>query len=374
MKVLRVISRLIVGITFMFSGFVKGVDPIGLSYKMTEYMEAYHLNWFIPAILYLAIIMCMIEFAIGAALVFNLKPKIIQWLALIMMGFFTVLTLLSAINNPVSDCGCFGDAIKLSNWETFYKNIVLLALVLVIIFTRNFSRPTLNYKWQIGLLVLVMLFPIGISVYSYNHLPLIDFLPWKVGNKISEQVVPTPEIAEVTLVYKDKKTGEKFEYTAKTLPYQDSVKWNSIEFVEQKKKVVQPYKAAPVHDFNIIDENGVDQTASIIANPGYQFILVAHSLEETNKKAFLEINAFQRQCEKDSISFVGLTGSGPSVVGDFRHEVQAMYPVYSMDETALKTMIRANPGLILLKNGEVLAKWHYNDFPDYKKTKEKYLK
>jgi hypothetical protein len=221
---------------------------------------------------------------------------------------------------------------------------------------------------------------IYISIYSLRHLPLIDFLPWKVGNKISEQVIPTPEKADIILVYKDKKTGEKFEYTDKTLPYKDSVKWASIKYDTSIKKVIQPYKEAPIHDFVITDESGNIITDKIVANPSYQFILVAYDLNATAKQCYADINTFvngeylKGGCAKDSISFVGLSGSIPATIDNFRHEVQAMYPIYTVDETALKTMIRSNPGLLLLKNGVVLAKWGWRDIPEYKEVKEKYIK
>ena len=182
------------------------------------------------------------------------------------------------------------------------------------------------------------------------------------------------EKSEVFLIYKDKKTGQSYEYTAKTLPWQDSAKMASIEFIEQKKKITQPYKEAPIHDFVISDFEGNILTDKIVANTGYQFILVAYDLNQTHKDAYTGINKFVEGCDKDSISFVGLTGSIPEFVDAFRHDVQAMYPFYNVDETALKTMIRSNPGLLLLKNGEVLAKWHWRDIPEYSKVKEKYLK
>ncbi len=380
MKITRIFFRTIIGLTFMFSGFVKGVDPLGFNYKLLEYLEAYKMEWLNSVALPLVIILCMIEFTIGVMLVFGVKPKLTSWLALIMMSFFLVLTFLSAINNPVSDCGCFGDAIKLSNWATFYKNVVLIAFILFLVFTNKHASPAFKPKWELVVTIIGAAFMIYISIHSLRHLPLIDFLPWKVGNKISEQVIPTPEKAEIMLVYKDKKTGEKFEYTSKTLPWQDSVKMASIEFVEQKKKIIQPYKEAPIHDFVIADESGNILTDKIVANPSYQFILVAYDLNATAKQCYADINAFvngeylKGGCEKDSISFVGLSGSIPATIDNFRHEVQAMYPIYTVDETALKTMIRSNPGLLLLKNGVVLAKWGWRDIPEYKDVKEKYMK
>ena len=375
MKALRIFCRTIVGIVFIFSGFVKGVDPLGSVYKFHEYFEAYHVEWLNSLALILAVVLCAVEFTIGVMLVFGVKPKLSAWLAFIMMFFFTGLTLLSAINNPVSDCGCFGDAIKLTNWETFYKNIVLIILALVLLLTNKFSKPAFTFKNEISIIVLGIGIIVFCSIYSLRHLPIIDFLPWKVGNKISEQVIAIPEIAEATLVYKNKITGKEETYTAKTLPWQDSAKMASIEFVEQgPKKIIQAYKEAPIHDFIITDSDGNIITDKIVANPGYQFILVAYDLNITTKKAYDDINKFVAECDKDSISFVGLTGSIAETVEAFRHDRQLMFPFHNVDETALKTMIRSNPGLLLLKDGVVLAKWGWRDIPEYAKVKEKYMK
>ena len=374
MKTLRIICRTILGLTFMFSGFVKGVDPLGFSYKLLEYFEAYRLQWMNSLVMFLVLTLFVIEFTIGVILVFGVKPKLSSWLAFIMMFFFTGLTLLSAINNPVSDCGCFGDAIKLTNWQTFYKNVVLIIFALILIFTNKHAKSAFKGKIEIIITALGAGTILFVSIYSLRHLPLIDFLPWKVGNKISEQVVATPEKSESTLIYKDKVTGKKDTFTAKILPLKDSVKMASIEFIEQgPKKIIQEYKEAPIHDFEITDMDGKILNDKIVANPGFQFILVSHDLNKTQKKAFTEINKFVEGCDKDSISFVGLTGTIPETVDAFRHEVQAMFPFYNVDETALKSMIRSNPGLLLLKNGKVIAKWAWRDIPEYAKVKEMYL-
>ena len=374
MKSLRIFSRTLIGLVFMFSGYVKGVDPLGLTYKLQEYFLAYKMEWLHGAALFFAVVLCMIEFTLGVMLVFGVKPKLTAWLSLIMMGFFTVLTFISALYSPVSDCGCFGDAIKLTNWETFYKNVVLMVFVLFLLFTKKYSSSAFKPKGEITTVILGAGFIVFISVFSLRHLPIIDFLPWKVGSKIAEQVIPTPEKAEIFLVYKNKKTGETVEYTSQTLPWQDSIKMSQIEFVDQKKKIVSPFKEAPIHDFVISDETGNIITAEIVANPGYQFILVAYDILKSKKEAFKTINQFSLNCEKDSISFVGLSGSSFENIDAFRHETQTMVPFYNVDETALKTMIRSNPGLLLLKNGVVVAKWGWRDIPDFAKVKQEFLK
>ncbi len=373
MRTLRIICRTIVGLLFIFSGFVKGVDPLGFTYKLQEYFEVYHMNWLHNFATPLVVILCMIEFTLGVMLVFGVRPKLTSWLAFVMMFFFTGLTLLSAINNPVSDCGCFGDAIKLTNWETFFKNVVLIIIVIFLVTSNNYSTPAFTKFREIAITTVGACIILFVSIYSLRHLPLIDFLPWKVGNKISEQVVAVPEISESILRYRDIKTGQIYEYTSKTLPWQDSVKWASIKYDTTIKKIIQPYKEAPIHDFVITDENGNIFTDKIVSNPGYQFILVAYDITQTDKDAFTDINKLVAGCDKDSISFVGLSGSIYETIETFRHDVQAMFPFYNVDETALKTMIRSNPGLLLLKNGVVMAKWGWRDIPDYAEVKEKYL-
>lgn len=374
MRTLRIISRTIVGLTFIFSGFVKGVDPLGSTYKFQEYFEVWGMNWMHNLALPLAIILCAVEFTLGVMLLFGVKPKLSTWLVLIMMTFFTGLTLYSAFNNPVSDCGCFGDAVKLTNWQTFYKNIVLMVFVLFLVFTLKKSKSAFGARGEYSTIVLGAGIIVFVSIYSLRHLPIIDFLPWKKGVKISEQVLPTPEVADVYLVYKNIKTGEKVEYTANTLPWQDTVLMANLEFVEQKKKVIQPFKEAPIHDFIISDQDGNIITDQVMGYQGTQFFLVAYDLNTTNKKAFKRINKFAETAEKDSIPFMALTGSIPEVVDAFRHELQTMYPFYTVDETALKSVVRASPGLVLLNKGVVIMKWHYNDFPEYSDVKGKYLK
>lgn len=368
MRIIRIILRTIVGLTFMFSGFVKGVDPLGSVYKFSEYFEAYGLEWLSPLALFLAVLLCAVEFSVGVMLVFGIKPKLASWLAFIIMFFFTGLTLLSAINNPVSDCGCFGDAIKLTNWETFYKNVVLIVLTIILVLTNKYARPAFGVKGEISIFVLAAGFIVFICIFSLRHLPVIDFLPWKVG---SNAYLLVKGKKDIYLIYKDKKTGEKFQYTSKTLPWKDSVKMASMEYSDRKDSVIQEIK---IPGFAIQDENKNVITDNILGNPKYQFILVAYDLSETKKDAYAAINKFVEGCDKDTVSFVGLTAAANETSEIFRHDVNAIFPFYEVDETALKTMIRANPGILLLHNGVVIAKWHWRDLPSYDAVKKEYLK
>jgi uncharacterized membrane protein YphA (DoxX/SURF4 family) len=371
MKVVRNICRILIGLVFIFSGFVKAVDPLGSQFKFTDYFLAFGMDAFIPGALVFGFILFTMEFFLGFVFIFNIKVKQFSWLMMLFMLFFTVLTFILAKTNAVSDCGCFGDAIVMTNWETFFKNLVLITLALVVFFTRknfvNKSHPLFQ-----GILVMIgFAIIIGVGVYSLRHLPLIDFMPWKKGTQISQKILPTPEIAEITLVYKNKETGEMLEYTSKTLPWQDTVFFKKLEFVDQKKKVIQEFKDAPIHDFIIDDIDKTAHNQEIIGNPGWQFILVCYDLDETSKDNFSAINALAASCAKDSISFVGLSGSDWQKIDYFRHDVKATFDYFTVDETALKSVVRSNPGLVLLNNGVVVDKWAWRDIPTYDAFKAK---
>lgn len=365
MKIIRNISRLLLGLVFMFSGFVKAVDPLGSQYKFEDYFIAFGVEWLIPVALTLSIVLSSLEFFLGVVFFFNIKVRKFAWLMLLFMLFFLILTFVLAITDLVTDCGCFGDAIVLSNWQTFYKNVILMLPVMIVFFTRKkFINKTAAGIQTIFALVGIA-FILWTAFYSLRHLPLIDFMPWKKGVLISEQVIPTPEIAEVYLIYKHKVTGEEFEYTAKTLPYKDTLLWPNLEFVDQKKKIIQEYKDAPIHDFMIDDRDRNNHNAGIIGNHDWQFLLVCYDLDKTEVSVFDKINAFAEECAKDSVSFVGLTGSDWQKIDLFRFNIKAKFDFYAVDGTALKSVVRSNPGLILLKDGVVVDKWAWRDIPDY---------
>ena len=374
MKYIKIFSRILVGMVFVFSGFIKGIDPLGYTYKIQDYFIAFKMSWFTPFAFYLAILFCVLEFVLGIALIFCVKPKLSATILLFFMSFFTLLTLYLALKNPVSDCGCFGDFLVITNWQTFYKNVILMIFTLIIFFTRNsYKTPKSSfYQFSISLFGLVVI--LGIIIFCFRHLPIIDSLPWKKGNNIRQLVIPTPEVAKIFLVYKNKTTGEIKEYPSDNYPWKDSVWVANWQFVDQRKDIIKPFIQAPIHDFTINDEYKDDYTADYINKPGYQLIMVAYDITKTNKEAFKKAALIYNGCVKDSLSFITLTGSTYQNIHAFTKEIPVAYPIYNTDETALKTVIRSNPGLILIKDGIVIEKWHYNDFPEYAKLKEKFLK
>lgn len=366
MGVVAFISRVFVGLVFIFSGFVKGVDPLGTAYKIEDYFIAYGMDWANPLSLLLSIFLCTLEFTLGVAMLLNLRIRQLSWPLVLLMVYFTVLTFFDAIYNPVPDCGCFGDAIVLTNWETFYKNIVLLVPVLVIFAYRKRYNP-----WLVpGAGNLAVLFIAGIfavfSIYQYRHLPWIDFLGWKVGTDL---VPDNPGQAKVYLTYQNIHTGEKKEYLSPDYPWNDSTWLAEWVFVDQR---IDESGVIKGHTLQIFDVEGNDLTAAFINNPGYQFIVAAYSLGYASKKGFTTIDRLFDQVYHDGHSFIIITGSLEDEIMEFRQGLHPDHEFYHADDIELKMMVRANPGLILLKDGIVMGKWHWRDIPEYTELKAKF--
>lgn len=375
-KFAAIFARIFIGSVFIFSGFVKAVDPLGFAYKIHDYLTAFGLNWMLPASEAFAIIANIGEFAIGFVVFFGVRMRLFSWGTLLFMVFFTPLTFYLALKNPVSDCGCFGDFLLLTNWETFYKNLVFMTFALIVFGYRTRFYDRMVPNWGKNFIVFMgVSFALGIQLYALRYDAIIDFRPWKVGNNIAEQVVPTMEKSEIMLVYKNNTTGKEELFTAQNLPWEDSIRMANLTFVDQRKTVIQPFKEAPIHDFIIANKEGDNLTTDIMANENYHFLVIAYDLAKTNKKSFTILNQFAQRCAKDSISFVCLTGSTPNEMDAFIKDVKPVFPFYSTDPTALKTIIRSNPGILLIKNGVVVEKWAHRkmiSFEEFNANKSEY--
>ncbi len=364
MKVLQHLARILVGITFVFSGFVKGIDPWGSTYKFTDYFNAMGLEWMIWAAFPLGVLLSFAEFAIGVALLFNLFTKFFSWLALLFMAFFLPLTLWIALKNPVTDCGCFGDALVISNWETFYKNVVLIVLAIIVFVSRKKMTRLLNVRFdQIGGSLFVVVY-IGLVIFSYNHLPVFDFRPYKVGVNIQE-AMSYPDDAEQAVYenifyYKNKNTGEVQKFPEDDYPWQDTLNW---EFEDMKSTLVQEGYEPPIHDFTIETPDGEDIADFFIYDENYVFILVAYNLDKSSVESQDKINELAGWALEEGLSFICLTSTLQDECQEFAAANGAPYEFFNCDEITLKTIIRSNPGLIVIKNGTILGKWHYNDIP-----------
>ena len=360
MKNLRTFSRILVGLVLIFSGFVKGVDPLGTAYKITDYFEAYHMIWASPLSLYLSILLCTFEFVLAVLLVINVKMKQVAWLVLLLMSFFTAVTFYDALYSPVPDCGCFGDAIVLTNWETFYKNLVLMVFVLIVFLGRNKIKAYFTTIKEFSIIGIVSLLFIWFSVYNYRNLPLINFRPWKVGNKMMSD---NPQPSKFYLVYKNKQSGETKEYLSNELPWQDTVWVANWEYVSTRED--NPNKSL-LGAFAISDSVGTDMTEHFVRNPEFQFFIASYNIKEANKEAFEKLNPFIEKANSKGISIIILTGSSSEEIAEFKKLFPKMnYEIFTSDDIALKAMIRSNPGLVLLKKAVVLGQWHWRNIPDF---------
>lgn len=360
-KILLLIARLLFGATFLFSGFVKAVDPLGTAYKVTDYFEAFGIPSFDVLSVILAFLLITAEFCIGFSIFFNVKLKWASVLATLFMLVMTPLTLYLAIENPVSDCGCFGDAVVLTNWETFYKNVVLCVLLGIIWCTQKYAYPWLS-EWGSWLFIGISVFiSLTICTMGYVRLPFIDFRPYKVGNNITEGM-QIPEDApldeyETTFVYA--KDGVEQAFTLENYPADDST-W---VFVSQKSVLVKQGYVPPIHDFSVVTDDG-DITDVVLETPGYTLLVISHKLEKADQGAIQSIKEIIASLKSKQVPCYWLTSSYSEDVEQFKEQYQLDVVFGATDDITLKTIVRANPGLVLLNQGTVVAKWHHNHLPD----------
>jgi uncharacterized membrane protein YphA (DoxX/SURF4 family) len=353
MKILAQISRVIVGLLFIFSGLIKLNDPIGTQYKLEEYFEvfaadlpAFH-DFFIsivPFALYFSVFLCTAEVVLGIALLVAYKPKTVSWLLLIIILFFTFLTFYSAYFDKVTDCGCFGAAIKLTPWTSFGKDLFLLALILIIVYYRKKFKA-----YPTGIIVVIStIASLGIAVYSLRHLPIIDLLPYRVGASIPAQLKPSEPLRYLYVFEKD---GKKFEYE----------KYPSDTTLVFKEMIVLNEDAKPkITDYKVWNDAG-DYTEETFK--GKKLFLIIKNLSDINTAALPDMNKLINNVRTKGIEPVILTSGNSAEIEKFLSEHQLVAPYYYVDATVLKTISRSNPGLWLLKDGTVKGKWHYNDTP-----------
>jgi uncharacterized membrane protein YphA (DoxX/SURF4 family) len=370
MKLLTTFSRIFVGVLFILSGLIKANDPVGFSIKLDEYFTVFHMEWLSAVSLFLAIFICVIEIVLGIALLLGYKIKPTAWLLLLMILFFTWLTGYSAVTGKVTDCGCFGDAIKLTPIQSFYKDLILLFFIGIIFFRRNHIRPLLGERSGNAVMIAGTLLSTGFSLWCYYHLPVIDFRPYAIGKNILKGMeIPegAPRDEFKTYLYYEK-NGEVKEFTTENYPWNDSTwVWKDTKNVRVKKGY-EP----PIHDFVIRDYEGGDHTQEILSAPGYTFFVVCHDVNKANRKAMDKVNGIAAGALKTGVPIIGLSGSTMQTTDEFRHEHNTMFDFYLVDATPLKTMIRSNPGLMLIKDGTVVDMWHYNDIPSFGEISSKH--
>ena len=358
------LSRTLLALTFIFSGFVKAIDPLGSQYKIAEYLEAVQLSAYIPdwAQLILSVGLSAIEFTLGVMLLLAIRRRLASKLSLIMMVVMTLVTLWLTVSNPIQDCGCFGDAIHLTNTQTFIKNIVLLTAAIILACWPLYQVRFVSKTNQWIAFYFTIVFIVTASTLSLYHLPIFDFRPYYIGQNIKKGM-DIPKGAKLT-TYKTtficEKNGITKEFTESDYPYNDST-W---VFKDTHQEILEKGYEPPIHDFSITDEKtGEDLTDSILTKDGYTFLLIAPVLERADDSNFGEIDAIYEYAKENGYGFYGLTASTDKAVKHWRDITGAEYPFYTMDGTTLKTIIRSNPGLVLLYKGTIINKWSHNDLP-----------
>ena len=356
------VCRFVLAVTFIFSGYVKAIDPLGTLYKLKDYAAAMSLNGLLPdwVLVGVAIALGALEFALGVFMLFAVRRHVVSRITLAFMAAMTVLTLWIFVADPVKDCGCFGDALKLTNGETLLKNIVLIACAALVAWrpadmARFISRSN---QWIVRYYTVAYI--VITSIYCLYTLPIFDFRPYHVGMNIKQgmEIPEGAEQPEFESTFLLRKNGETREFTLDNYP--DST-WEYVDTrTVQTKKGYEP----PIHDFALTScDTGEDITEQVLTKKGYTFLLVSPRLAVADDSNFGDIDQIYEYAEENGADFYCVTASANDEIERWRDLTGAEYQFCNADETTLKTMIRSNPGLMLLKDGTIIGKWSHNALP-----------
>ncbi|NND16000.1 MAG: DoxX family membrane protein [Eudoraea sp.] len=358
MKYLITVVRLIVGALFIFSGFIKLNDPVGFAFKLEEYFSpaVFDLSFLMPLALTLAIVIVIAEVLLGLALLLGYKTKMTLWLLLGMIVFFTFLTFYSAYFNKVTDCGCFGDAIKLTPWESFTKDVILLVLILILWWGKHWITPLLDGRKRTWVMGFALVLCSWFAYHVYNHLPTLDFRAYKVGVNIEEGMT-IPEDAPKSIfeyAWKFNSNGEeKVIVTRGDYPQVDG------EFIGVETTEIQAGYVPPIHDFTI-EQFGNDQASVILKEPKLAMI-IAYDLSQSDADGFTRLPEMTKKAEEAGYKVIGMSASSVESAAALSARYKLTFPFYFTDATTLKTIIRSNPGVVLLIDGTIVQKEHFND-------------
>lgn len=379
-NVLLRFSRFFVGALFIFSGLIKANDPLGFGYKLQEYFEVFHTGFLNGMATGIAILLCTLEIVLGALLLLGFWSKKVAWGLLLLIIFFTLLTFISAAFKVVTSCGCFGDAIPLTPWQSFSKDLILLVLILIIFAKKELIQPLFKKEaTQRNIALAVTILSLGFGLFTYNVLPVMDFLPYKVGAHIpSLMVIPPgekPDEFEIMYHLKNKKTNAEKDMSDKAYLKTEIWKDNNWEIIgEPTKRLVKKGYEPKIKDLVITDASGTDYTKELIENPYYSLIFVAYDLKNTNENAIGKLNAIAiNATQQFNIRTVLLTSNSAQDAEAFIKKNNLFSEVFYADAVPLKSMVRANPGVLLLKNGVVINKWHYHNVPTFDQLSRKYF-
>lgn len=379
-KVLFHFSKWFVGILFIFSGLIKANDPLGFGYKLQEYFEVFHISFLNGWATGIGILLCVLEIVFGALLLLGVFRNFVTKGLLATIIFFTFLTFVSAAFKVVTSCGCFGDAIPLTPWQSFSKDVVLLLMIVYLFINRNLIKPvTAHPGWQSALFTIAFAGSLMFGTFTYNYLPIIDFLPYKVGSSIPENM-KAPEgapVDEYLIMYdlKNKQTGETKTMSDKDYLAKEVWKDENWEVIgSPSKKLIKKGYEVKIRDLMITDASGTDYTKEIVENPYYNLVVVAYNLNDTNEDAIAKANALAlNAAEQFNMRTVLLTSNSAQDAEKFSKHMKLFMEVFYADAVPLKSMVRANPGVMLLKNGVIVNKWHHHSLPSFNELTENYF-
>ncbi|MBK9554621.1 MAG: DoxX family membrane protein [Bacteroidetes bacterium] len=390
--------RLFTGALFIFSGLVKANDPVGFGIKLEEYYDVFaerwswtsflfKADWLIESVNLQAAFLTSLEVALGILLILGIWKNLTTWLLLLLILFFTWLTGYSAITGSVTDCGCFGDFIPLTPLQSFYKDLVLLVLILIIFILRKNIKPIVSPIGGIAIAAIVTGFAVYVNAHVLKHDVFLDWRPYAVGDSIVEnmQLPPNPkkDVVELNYVYTNKKTGETVELAFLNTELEDKAKLAELTKYSADKenwnldtsftKVKVKGDRAKISDFAVSDEQGDFITDQILSNPDYTLMVVSESFEHTSKLGWEKINAMQKAAEKEGVFTYALVGEGRDEIEKFRHNNQTAFPFYTGDYKVCLTIARTNPNVVLLKEGVVIDKWAWRDLPSFEAIKKEHF-
>ena len=363
LKMIVNLCRIIVAVTFIFSGFVKAIDPIGTQYKLQDYLGAIGMAGILPnwTLLAVAVFLAAIEFCIGIFLLFAIQRRLISKLTVAFMAFMTMVTAWIVVADPVKDCGCFGDALHLTNTETLIKNIVLLVCSLAIMYRplAMFRFVSKSNQWIVtNYTIVFILVSSGLSLY---YLPIFDFRPYHIGVNIPRgmEIPKGAKLPQFKTTFIMEKNGQRKEFALDNYP---DASW---KFIDSKTVQTSEGYIPPIHDFSITDnKTGLDLTNSVLSHKGYTFLLIAPHLETADDSNFGDIDRLYEYAQSYDIPFYCLTASTTKAIKRWIDLTGAEYSFCITDEAVLKTIIRSNPGLLLLKDGTIINKWSHNNLPN----------
>lgn len=363
-KVITEIFRIILGITFLFSGFVKAVDPYGTALKIEDYLAAFHLDLFSFFSMPISFLLCGFEFVLGVSLLLGIYRKWTSKLTLLLMGFMTLLTLYLAIANPVSDCGCFGDVLILTNWETFLKNIFLLALAIFLSFHYNYITPIYRVSFEKFSLAYILIFTFMLLSISFYYDSVADFRPYNVGSNLPQKMTVEENqkpVEEIYFIYE--KNGERKEFSSSNYPWQDTA-W---KYIDRVTKIIKPGKLPEINNFTInqyifnddlteiTDE--IDITDNVLKDENYNFLIIIPFLTEIKEKEVLKFNDISEYTSEYGYNLYCLTSSIHQDVIEAKKSIFPQMIFCGVDEKILKTIVRVNPSLVLMQRGTIIHKW-----------------